>query len=655
MTAILLALHLGAGALAQLQALEAASLDVRFRLRGPVLPGRETALVLVDDESLAELGRWPLPRRLLAGLVDRLSAAGAKAIVFDLLFAEPGRDGVDEASLREASRALAEDRAPDAARLIDALIAGAAPDRVFADAMERAGNVILAYAFVTGPGHGGETALPEALARSAVTRYRAPPGGLALPLNPTGVLMPVEPLASAAAGLGHTTAVVDPDGTLRHHLPIVAWEGEVFPSLPLSAVAAYTGGDISVEFGRGIAVGDAFTPTDRSTRLLVDHYGPPGTIESHGLADVLAGRVAAEAFTGRIVVVGVSASGIGDLHPSPFGRNLSGAELQATLIDNMLEGRALARPGWLLVVEALAIAAAGLAAFAARRLPVSLTAALAGSLVLLWAVIAQAAFVRAGLWLAVVLPAAAIIADTTALSLWRVVAEERRRRAAERQRANLARYFSPKVAEALAERDRPFSFDRAQQAAVMFVDIVGFTRLCRGLEPGAAIAVLRAFHAAVARSVFAHGGSIDKFLGDGAMAVFGTPEPSPDDAAAALAAAREIASRIAAEGVALPSGEAVRLQIGIGVHWGPVLMGDVGGENRFEFTVIGDTVNVASRLETLTRVKGCAVLASQETVAAAGAEAAAGFVRLADESLPGRDGAVGLWGWSPGGGALSAP
>ena len=145
----------------------------------------------------------------------------------------------------------------------------------------------------------------------------------------------------------------------------------------------------------------------------------------------------------------------------------------------------------------------------------------------------------------------------------------------------------------------------------MFVDIVGFTRLSERMAPADAMMLLRRFHTEVERAVFAHGGMVDKFMGDGAMACFGVPDPSPTAAADAIGAALVLLDALAA--AAEPP-----LRVGIGIHTGPVLMGDVGGATQFQFSVVGDTVNVASRLEGLTKEAGVAILASAATMRAAG-------------------------------------
>jgi adenylate cyclase len=188
---------------------------------------------------------------------------------------------------------------------------------------------------------------------------------------------------------------------------------------------------------------------------------------------------------------------------------------------------------------------------------------------------------------------------------------------AETERANLGRYFSPNVVERLASDVRALEAGRAQDAAVMFVDVIGSTRRMEAITPEQVIAIIRAFHRRIVPIVFRHDGEIDKFLGDGLMAVFGAPEKTPAAARNALLCAVEIVDEVDQwRGERLAVGKAATT-VGIGIHYGPVIQGNVGIADRLEFTTLGDTVNVASRLEAMTRQFDAGILLSRDAVAAA--------------------------------------
>jgi adenylate cyclase len=229
---------------------------------------------------------------------------------------------------------------------------------------------------------------------------------------------------------------------------------------------------------------------------------------------------------------------------------------------------------------------------------------------------------------------------------------DRRREAAERARGNLARYFSPHFAAMLAERDEPLGAVRRQNVAVLFADIVGFTRMAEAMPPEAVVTLLRRFHDRMTAQIFACGGSIEKYIGDEIFAVFGVPEPTGDDAANALHCACLMLEALDAwNGEREAAGEP-RLAIGIGLNFGPAVLGDVGSEQTLSFTVIGDTVNTASRLQGLTRTLETPLVAADAVIAgvkeSGNAMALAALPYLHDrgeQELRGRNAPVKIWTW----------
>jgi adenylate cyclase len=229
---------------------------------------------------------------------------------------------------------------------------------------------------------------------------------------------------------------------------------------------------------------------------------------------------------------------------------------------------------------------------------------------------------------------------------------DRRRAAAERARSNLSRYFSPHFAALLAERDEPLGAVRRQNVAVLFADIVGFTRMAEPMTPEAVVALLRQFHDRMTAQIFACGGSVEKYIGDEIFAVFGVPEPSGEDAANALRCAeRMIAALDVWNGERKQQGE-MALAFGIGLNCGPAVIGDVGSEQSLSFTVIGDTVNTASRLQELTRSLDTPLVAAEAIVNAINATPSPDAAELlsalreqGEQSLRGRSASVRIWTW----------
>ncbi|MGQ0581932.1 MAG: adenylate/guanylate cyclase domain-containing protein [Reyranella sp.] len=229
-----------------------------------------------------------------------------------------------------------------------------------------------------------------------------------------------------------------------------------------------------------------------------------------------------------------------------------------------------------------------------------------------------------------------------AAAVWRARAHLGRTLLAEGERNNLARYFSPNLVDRLAGAAHDFEAGRETKATVLFVDVVGFTRLMEGVPPQLTIEFLRAFHERMADCIFRHGGTLDKFIGDGVMATFGTPDSQPDDEARALGCARDMVQAVTDWNRLRQMRDLPQVRISVGVHVGPVLMGAIGSRNRLEYSAVGDTVNVASRLEHLSRSHDALIVTSAETLLAArrsaGFEAAdaARFHAIGPVSIPGR-------------------
>jgi adenylate cyclase len=226
-----------------------------------------------------------------------------------------------------------------------------------------------------------------------------------------------------------------------------------------------------------------------------------------------------------------------------------------------------------------------------------------------------------------------------------------RQAAAERERANLSRYFSSNLVDELAQTDEPLGPTRSQDVAVLFADIVGFTALSEQRQPADVIALLREFHGRMERAVFAHDGTVDKYIGDAVMATFGTPATRDDDAVRALRCARTMVDSVDEWNRERARRGESAIRMGVGIHFGPVVLGDIGGEQRLEFAVIGDTVNVASRLERLTRTLQTRIVISGALLAAVrqrGGESApelSEFTAAGEHSLRGRDAGIDAWCW----------
>tara|TARA_R110002126_G_scaffold291808_1_gene459824 strand:- start:41958 stop:43394 length:1437 start_codon:yes stop_codon:yes gene_type:complete len=243
-----------------------------------------------------------------------------------------------------------------------------------------------------------------------------------------------------------------------------------------------------------------------------------------------------------------------------------------------------------------------------------------------------------------------IVAGILAVNSFRMNQLLLRQASTTRERTNLARHFPPNIVDQLAERDQPLGTVREQDVAVMFADIVGFTRLAEKETPEAVVAMLRDFHQLIEETVFEHGGTLDKYLGDGVMVTFGTPEAGKCDACDAISCAEALFSRMDIWNDQRSGRGEARIKLSIGLHYGSVILGDIGTERRLEFATLGDAVNVASRLEELTRPLGTVCVLSDDLVEAAKRQSGATSALLDHYSrmdgvqpLRGRDAGIVLW------------
>ncbi|MFZ1813697.1 MAG: adenylate/guanylate cyclase domain-containing protein [Rhizobiaceae bacterium] len=239
----------------------------------------------------------------------------------------------------------------------------------------------------------------------------------------------------------------------------------------------------------------------------------------------------------------------------------------------------------------------------------------------------------------------ALVSAILALKGWRANQLLVRQAAAATERANLSRYFPPGIVDQLASRNQPMGEVRAQEVAVLFADIVGFTKIAESGEPAAVVGILRQFHALLEEAVFANHGTLDKFLGDGIMATFGTPTMSPADAHNALKAGADMLRAVDEWNATRVAGGEQAIKLSVGIHFGQVILGDIGSERRLEFATLGDTVNVAARLEKQTRALECRLAASDELVSRAsqGDIGEIGLQRRDSIVIRGRDNMLNIW------------
>lgn len=644
--------------------LEFRALDARFLYRAQYFPQRpapQVVLVTVDQATLEAVGAWPISRLHYARVVDRLADAGARVIAFDIDFAKP-----DPASGLQALRALAGALPGDAPLQQAARQLGQQldSDRQLAAAIARhADRVVLGYTFLDEADRRAQDAAvrlqndtylldPVYNLHPAGGLHAAPAAAFAVAVGRRPELFkpgaemnyPVISEAAARRLAGYFNYLPDVDGSFRRaplvmgHSPVVPGftEGDALTLYPSEDVQIYNlyqypaGTDPATVAPPDLYINpvgvqsirflhDEITPDPDGT-LLINYPGPKQTYPHRSLAAVEAGRFPPHLFENKIVLIGATALGIGDLRTTPVSTaaDFPGVEIHAAVLGNLLEHNFL-RHGFQVEMADLGVLlffGLGMGALFSRLTPLRSTLAFLCVAAGFTAAV-LAAFIAASVWLAFVLPLATLAINFGAVTSYRVVFEDRERR---RVRRSFGQYVAPDVVEQI-ERD-PERFLAAggetRELTIFFSDIRGFTGLSEGLSPEALVTALNEYFERMTAALFHRQGTLDKYIGDAIMAFWGAPSQQPDHAAKACAAALEMRAALAELNHTFRQRGLAELGVGIGLNTGPAVVGNMGSTVRFNYTVMGDAVNLASRLEGMTKQYGVAILASEGTRRAVG-------------------------------------
>ncbi len=628
-----------------LQNIELRTLDLRFSLRGPRPHDDRIVIVGIDERTLQKLGSYPLPRSSYAQLVQRLARSGARVITFDATFPTPESNSALQ-GLGQLEADLGPATSPKILKKIHDVEAASDHDAAFAAALKQSGNVVLGHLFLDEQrARSSDSKLAEeyfniawAKAFPQVLKVKSKDGrnfdmGKAWVENGgtvgAGAEANIAKLAEAAASYGFIDINPDPDGTLRHGLLIMRYRDlDFFPSLALQSlreyeripdqdIAAYLAetGLERIQFGRHM-----LRPS-RDGTALINYTGPYRTYPQYSMADVIDGTVPPAALKDKIVLVGATAMAIGDLRNTPFqsgNTSYMGVEVHANIIDNLLhsdqKGRTfLTRGIWEELTDAGFILLFGLVfgGWFARTKPLYSTLSLLLALAAFgWFV--YFSFAHSARWLSFVIPAGTLVANYAAITSFRMIFEEREKR---KIRKTFSQYLSPGVI-ALIERD-PQKYIRpggeTKELTVMFSDIRGFTTISEGMSADELVHLLNEYLGEMTNVLFRNLGTLDKYIGDAIMAFWGSPYPQSDHAFRACCCALEMIRSLEKLNLTWQAEGRKEISIGIGLNTGPVNVGNMGSSKRLAWTVMGDNVNLASRLEGMTKQYRSRIVISDAT------------------------------------------
>jgi adenylate cyclase len=614
---ICLALLIGIAALriadfAPIEELRVRTFDSFQRIDPRVKTARPVTIVDIDEKSLAsKLGQWPWPRTRMADLITNLTRLGAVVIAFDVVFSEPDRLNPDVAA--DTFRDLDEETRAK-------LHALPSNDRVFADAMRRS-RVVL-----------GESGLPEVVKELDTT---LPVTGLAMlgedpqrfMLDFPGLLRNTQVLEKAAGGRGLFSINPERDGIVRRVPMIMQAQGTTMPSLSFEMLRVVTGTDtIFIKTDQAgiqsIGVKGFQIPTDRNGQLWV-HFARNDPSIYVSAVDVMEGTVPPEKIRGKLVLIGPSAAGLNDIKTTPVSRAMPGVEIHAQVLEAALTKSLLAQPpyGPLLEFGAALLLGILVIAFAPRFGPVTLVAVGA-----LFATVLIGTswyfYTQHRLLVDFTYP----LLSTTAIYLTLIFAAFVREQAQRKQiRSAFAQYMSPALVEQLAHSPEKLVLGgEEREMTIMFSDVRGFTTISESYkhDPQGLTALMNRFLTPLTNVILARKGYIDKYMGDAIMAFWNAPLGDNDHQLNACEAAVDMLEKIdelnkQREEEAQDGGHAFfPINVGVGLNTGVCTVGNMGSDIKFNYSVLGDSVNLASRLEGQSKEYGFPIIVGSKTALA---------------------------------------
>jgi adenylate cyclase len=600
------------------QRLENYTYDQRLQWTMPGTVDPRIVIVDIDERSLQEQGHWPWPRHQIAKMMDELfDTYQIDVLGFDVIFAEPdGSSGLSQ--LEQLARTDLKDN-PAFNEAMVRLRPSLRYDQIFADSLKNR-RVALGYYFR----HDGQAdsrvgSLPApALATGS---FDAAQVGA---VQATGYAANLEVLQQAAAsgGFFNASPLVDADGVLRRISLLQMLDGQLYETLSLAVTRLtmqgselalnYADGDNSALALESLQLGKRRIPIDENVAALVPYRGKQGSFVYVSASDVLQKKVAPDVLFGAIVLVGTTAPGLLDLRSAPMQESYAGVELHANMIAGMLDGNIKERPAYVLGLNLvfilfmggfLALALPALSPLAATALTAGTTLAMLAGNLYFWQI------------QNLILPLASSLVLISALFIFNMSYGYFVDARGKRMLARLfGQYVPPELVDEMAKDPGAYSLEgSSRDMTVLFSDVRGFTTISEGLDPRQLTQLMNEFLTPMTHVIHHHRGTIDKYMGDAIMAFWGAPVTDPDHARNALLAAMEMVAKLDSLQDHFKARGWPPIKVGVGLNTGDMTVGNMGSEFRLAYTVMGDAVNLGSRLESLTKNYGVAIMVSEFT------------------------------------------
>ena len=591
---------------APLETLRLKTFDLYQIAVAPKLVPQQVIIVDVDEKSLDELGQWPWPRSLLAKIIDKVSKTGAVAIGLDVLFSE--HDRTSPANIADIVEAYDKETA-------DRLRAMKSNDEVFADAIAGTRVVLGQSGYHTElkQWHAGE------LKQSAIALLGPDPSPF-LDSYP-GMVRNVPELEAKAQGRGMVSIRPETDGIIRKMPLLMIGQGATLPSLGLELLRVATGqSTILIRSDAtgvsSIALAGVTMPTDRNAKAWL-HFHPHDPEIFVSASDLLADKVDTSLLNGKIVLLGASATGLFDLKATPVDAAMPGVEAHAQLINAVLSQTLLQRPAWADGLEVSLALLIGLALIVLLPRFGAIITIVAGGLVAAGVVgMSWWAFIEKSLIFDYAFPLMASLAVTSVMVILGYLQEEIDRR---RIRTAFGQYLSKDMVTQLTEDpDKLILGGETKQMTILFSDVRGFTTISEKFKsnPQGLTMLINSLLTPLSEAVVSHKGTIDKYMGDNIMAFWNAPLTDDEHAFHACLASLDMTRRLRLLNVERVAAGEDALDIGVGINTGECVVGNMGSDFRFDYTVLGDAVNLGARLEGQTKSYGTKIIIGRLTARA---------------------------------------
>ena len=614
-----------------LDLMEFKTFDLRFQSRTQITPGSEIVLAVIDEKSIAKEGKWIWPRSKIAELVSILSAAGARVIAFDIGFLEPDNKRI-VLTVNEIQRKMRQLNvaSPEIEAYLETLKIEEDNDLRLAKAIQNSNaKVVLGYFFQLDRS-GVDNISGEMIAvhqdnvaksKYSIERYASEYARNVNLMEPFFPQSNIQVLSSSADYSGYFNMYPDPDGVVRWLSAVHKFKDRLYAPLSLVTAGAFLGESLAIQiedYGvRAIQIGDRTIPTDESGRVLINYRGNEKSFRHISVTDILSGTVAKDTLKDKIVMVGATAVGIYDLRVTPFGSIYPGIEIHANIVDSILAEDFLYRPNWAGIFDVLAILFTGLLlGFILQRISVIPGIIVGFSLFFSYIVFCQFLFSSYGLVLNLVYPLSVISLVYVSITAYRYFVETKQKRFIKNA---FSTYLAPSVVNRLIESPDNLKLGgENREITAFFSDVQGFTSISEALSPRELVELLNEFLTEMTDIILKHEGTVDKFEGDAIIAFFGAPNILPDQAERSCKACIEMQRRLAELRSGWSAADKPLLKMRIGMCTGPAVVGNMGSENRLDYTMMGDTVNTAARLEGVNKIYGIYTLISESTYQSAG-------------------------------------